>query len=316
MPPAPSGERATLRGFVAWLGRLPRFALVAAAVLALIGLAAAAYAGYTAYDYTMNNPAFCRSCHIMEAAWTRWASSEHRAVDCHACHEQSITESARQVIVFAIRRPQRVGRHARVPAERCRTCHASGDPRWRQVAETAGHRVHAEQRHIECVVCHSQAVHRIRPVEDVCVRCHQAQTAGARAIKIAQMADFHCVDCHQFLRLDSPLRPTRLTCLGCHQALPPRKTVGFPPPVAHITLTCSTCHKPHERPQPVVGCSSCHAAARPALHRRPAHSATTCTTCHRPHAWRVEGRQACLGCHQDRTTHNAPLACASCHPFK
>jgi len=314
-PPRP-GLRDTLKVFGAWLRALPRPYLFAGGAVVLMGAAAVAFAGYTTYDYTMNNPAFCRSCHIMEAAWTRWSTSEHRKVDCHSCHEQSVTESARQVIVFAVRRPERVGRHAVVPGERCRTCHTSGDPRWRQVAETAGHQVHAERRQIECVLCHSQAVHRIQPSTAVCAKCHQAQSIGARAIKIPQMAEFHCVDCHQFLRLNSPLRPTRQTCLGCHQALPPKKTVGFPPPVAHITLTCSTCHKPHEKAQPVVACTSCHAAARPALHQRPTHVASTCTTCHVPHAWKVQSRQSCLSCHQDKVTHNAPTTCNTCHGFK
>src|SRR3990170_4130321 len=154
-PPRP-GLRDTLKVFGAWLRALPRLYLFAGGAVVLMGAAAVAFAGYTAIDYTMNNPAFCRSCHIMEAAWTRWSTSEHRKVDCHSCH-------------------------------------ASGDPRWRQVAETAGHQVHAERRQIECVLCHSQAVHRIQPSTAVCAKCHQAQSIGARAIKI-QMAEFHCVD--------------------------------------------------------------------------------------------------------------------------
>src|SRR3972149_5398684 len=202
-PPRP-GLRDTLKVFGAWLRALPRPYLFAGGAVVLIGAAAVAFAGYTTYDYTMNNPAFRRS-----------------------------------------------------PPP---PCHTSGDPRGRQVAETAGHQVHAERRQIECVLCHSQAVHHIQPSTAVCAKCHQAQPIGARARKIPQMAEFHCVDCHQFLRLSSPLRPTRQTCLGCHQALPPKKTVGFPPPVAPITLTCSPCRKPQDK----------------VAHTAP----TTCNTCH------------------------------------
>ncbi len=286
MQPRP-GFRDTLRTIAAWLGSLPGAVLIVGAAAVVIGAAAVLFTAYTAYDYTMNNPAFCRSCHIMEAAWTRWSTSEHQKVECHSCHQQSVTESARQVVVFAIRRPERVGRHAEVPAERCRTCHTGGDPRWRQVAETAGHQVHAERQQIECVVCHSQALHRIRPSTEICARCHQAQATGARAIKIPQMAEFHCVDCHQFLRLNSPLRPTRQTCLGCHQALPPKRTVGWPAAAPHVALPCGTCHKPHEKAQPVVACASCHPAPAPAIHQPIMESKTACTTCHTPHRWRI-----------------------------
>ncbi|MDQ7820383.1 MAG: cytochrome c3 family protein [Armatimonadota bacterium] len=283
----PRDRRGALRDIP---GRLPRPWLAAAVVGMAAAAAALITAGYTLYDYTMNNPAFCRSCHIMEAAWDRWAASEHRAVDCHACHQQSIVESARQVIVFVVRQPQRVGRHAEVPAARCRTCHASGDPAWIQVARTAGHQVHAERRQIECVTCHSTGIHRIRAVADVCARCHEAQAVGARAVKIAQMADFHCVDCHQYLRPDSPLRPTRQTCLQCHQGLPPRRTAGFPGGAPHTGFACSTCHKPHEQARPVVTCVSCHPAPAPAVHpaavvAAAARDFAACTSCHVPHRW-------------------------------
>jgi hypothetical protein len=275
-----------------------------------------ALGAYDVYDYTMNNPAFCRSCHIMESAWTRWTTSAHRTVDCHACHQQRITESARQVIVFAFRRPERVGRHADVPAVRCQACHTSGDPRWAQVARTAGHVVHAERQQIQCVVCHSTGIHRIVRPTQVCVNCHQAQAAGARVVQIPAMAEFHCVNCHEFLRPDSPLRPTRLTCLGCHRALPPKRTVGWPPGAPHSGFACGQCHKPHEKAQPVVACATCHTAPRPALHQRPAHAAATCATCHVPHAFRVQSRQTCLSCHQDKAAHNAPTACSVCHVFR
>ncbi len=276
-----------MRTWWAWVRGLPRPYLIGGGIAAAMVVAVVLFAGYTAYDYTMNNPAFCRSCHIMESAWNRWSASEHRKVSCHACHEQSIIESARQVVVFVVRRPERVGRHAHVPAERCAACHASGDPQWRQVAATAGHQVHALRQGIDCVVCHSQSVHRIQASTEICANCHQAQAVGVRAIKIPQMAEFHCVDCHQFLRLNSPLRPTRLTCLGCHQGLPLKKTLGWPEGAAHTTLPCGTCHKPHEKAQPIVACTICHAAPAPAVHGAVIASGTACTTCHLPHRWKI-----------------------------
>lgn len=276
-----------MRRLWAWVAHLPRGWLIVLAGAAALTAALFIYGGFTVYDYTMNNPAFCRSCHTMEAAWTRWSTSEHRKVDCHACHEQSVVESARQVITFAVRRPERVGKHAEVPSLRCATCHTSGDPTWRQVAETAGHQVHAETRRIECVTCHSVAIHRLVRPPEICANCHEAQATGARAIKIAAMADFHCVDCHQFLRQNSPLRPTARSCLECHQALPVKKTAGWPEGRAHAALTCATCHKPHERAAPIVNCTACHAAPKPEIHAQVVQSKTPCTTCHQPHYWKT-----------------------------
>ncbi len=289
MTAPPRSFRDILGTFWAWARSLPRAWLIVGIVVIGGFAAAAAFGGYTVYDYTMNNPAFCRSCHIMEAAWDRWSTSEHRKVACHSCHEQSIGESARQVITFTLRHPERVGKHAVVPTERCATCHVSGDPTWKQVAQTAGHQVHAKSRGIQCVVCHSTAVHRIQPVVDICANCHEAQAKGTRAIKIAGMADFHCVDCHQFLRPNSPLRPTRDTCLSCHQGLPTKRTVGWPAG-APMTFTCSTCHKPHERAQPIVSCTSCHPAPNPAIHPQEVVAAggyTACIVCHQPHKWKL-----------------------------
>lgn len=286
---SPRGIRRAYHTLRSWLGRLPAIWLVVLAASVAAGVAVVAYGGFTAYDYTMNNPVFCRSCHTMEVAWTRWASSEHNRVDCHSCHEQSITASARQVITFVVRRPERVGKHAEVPAERCQTCHTSGDPQWRQVAATAGHEVHAAAKKIECVTCHSTAIHRLKPSSQVCANCHEAQAVGARAIKISEMADFHCVDCHQFLRPNSPLRPTAQTCLRCHAALPtPPSTVGWPEGRAHTTLACSTCHKPHDRAKPVVNCTACHTAPKPEIHAPVMESQTPCTTCHQPHYWKMQ----------------------------
>lgn len=286
-PPRPF--RDILSTLWAWARALPRAWLIVGIVVVAGFAAAVAFGGYTVYDYTMNNPAFCRSCHIMEAAWDRWSTSEHRKVACHSCHEQSVAESARQVVTFALRHPERVGKHAVVPTERCATCHESGDPAWKQVAQTAGHQVHAQSRGIQCVVCHSTAVHRIQPVADICANCHEAQVKGTRAIKIAGMADFHCVDCHQFLRSNSPLRPTRDTCLSCHQGLPTKRTVGWPAG-APMAFACSTCHKPHEKAQPIVSCTSCHPAPNPAIHPQEVVAAggyTACIVCHQPHRWKL-----------------------------
>ena len=262
----------------------PRPVKAGVLILGVVIVAVAIYQGTRGYDYVMNNPTFCRSCHTMEPAWDRWQTSEHRKVSCHNCHEANVIASARQVITFVVRQPHRVGKHAVVPKEVCARCHESGDPKWRQVATTAGHVVHAEQRNIQCVVCHAPSIHRFRPPVAVCGTCHVAQTRGERVVKIRAMADQHCTDCHQFLRPDSPLRPVRQTCLGCHQAIP--KQAGLWPKDAPMQFACGACHRPHEQAQPVVVCTKCHERPRADMHPASTLTTTPCTTCHIPHKWR------------------------------
>lgn len=277
--------RAWLRMVYGRLRALPRPLALLIVGGGLVLLAGAGLIGFTTYDYVMNNPAFCRSCHTMEQAWTRWATSEHRKVVCHECHRASVLESTRQVVVFVLRQPQRVGPHALVRAEVCARCHESGDPRWRQVGRTAGHVVHAEQRNIQCVACHAPSIHRFRPPTAVCGQCHVAQTRGERVVKIKAMADQHCTDCHGFLRPDSPLRPTRQTCLQCHQTLP--NQAGLWPPDAPMQFACGQCHKPHQQAQPVVVCTACHEKPRADMHPASILQSTPCTACHIRHRWTV-----------------------------
>jgi nitrate/TMAO reductase-like tetraheme cytochrome c subunit len=281
-----------LKRLLAWLRTLearvrswPRPLAAAAIVLGLGVITAGLYSVIHTYDYAMNDPGFCRSCHTMEDAWTRWQTSEHRKVACHNCHEASILESTRQVITFVIRQPQRVGKHAVVPKAVCARCHESGDPRWLQVAATAGHTVHEQQRNIECVVCHTPGIHRFMPPTAVCGNCHVAQTRGERVVKIRAMADMHCTQCHEFLRPNSPLRPTRQTCLECHRLIPSQ--VGMWPANAPMQFPCGQCHKPHEQSKPVVVCTSCHEKPRADMHPASVLSSTPCTVCHIPHRWKV-----------------------------
>lgn len=308
--------RARIRGWIAKIRNLPRPTLVVLGLLILLLGAATVFGGYRAYDYTMNDPQFCRSCHTMEEAWDRWKTSEHRNVSCHNCHEQSIIASAEQVILFALKRPERVSKHAFVPDEACARCHESGNPQWKQVAETAGHKVHVERQNIACTKCHSVSIHRFKPPSQICAICHEAQAVGEKAVKIKEMSEFHCLQCHNYLREGSPLRPVRQTCLECHQAIPPRHTVGWPAK-APMQFACGDCHKPHEKAQPVVNCASCHQdALKAGLHTQQVHAATSCTTCHLPHAWTLQSRSTCQSCHTDKSAHYAPTLCSTCHTFR
>ncbi|MDI6772161.1 MAG: NapC/NirT family cytochrome c [bacterium] len=276
---------AWLRSVDARVRALPRLLAATVMVSGIVVAAAGVLGAARSYDYTMNNPEFCRSCHTMEAAWTAWQKSEHRKVECHSCHAANVVESARQVITFVVRQPRAVGKHAVVPKAVCARCHESNDPRWLQVATTPGHRLHEQERRIECVTCHSPGIHRFKPPVAVCGNCHVAQARGERAVQIRAMADQHCVTCHEFLRPEVPLQPVRETCLNCHRLVP--KEVGSWPAGAPMQFACAQCHKPHEQRQPIVACATCHAEPKAELHPAAVLKSTPCTACHIPHRWSV-----------------------------
>ncbi len=272
------------------------------------------YGSFRVYDYTQNDPNFCRRCHTMETAWDKWSTSEHSKVNCHSCHEVSPVTGAELVVNYLLESPDRNTDHATVPDKACENCHYSGDPQWVQVANTAGHKVHAENNNIACQTCHGMRLHRFKPATEICAACHPDHVAGEeKAIKIRQMAEMHCQECHQFLRENSPLRPTRETCLGCHQKLP-NQTVTFPEN-APMKWDCRECHKPHQAEKPTVDCSSCHDVKANGLHAASTHSRTACQVCHKPHEWKVTGRSPCLTCHTDKAQHNTGRPCSDCHGF-
>ncbi len=279
--------------------------------MVLVGVAvagAAAVMGVRTYDYVENDPRFCTGCHLMESAVAKWRTSVHRDVGCHACHVQSTTESLDQLWKYITLRPATVSKHAEVDYRRCGACHLSRDPRWSQVADTAGHKVHFTRLGLECVQCHSKGVHVFVRPTDSCAGCHAEQvTAGG-------MASLHCTSCHDFLATEHPLAdPQRSDCLACHADMQVRDE-RFDPH-APMRVPCQTCHRPHQKPVPTIAdCVGCHHVRDFGLHALGSHN--DCLSCHRPHLWRVEARTTCERCHTDRAEHYAGLPCASCHGFQ
>jgi nitrate/TMAO reductase-like tetraheme cytochrome c subunit len=279
------------------------------AVLLGLGILAAAGAvlGVRAYDYVENDPRFCTSCHLMEGAFVRWQTSVHRDVGCHACHVQSTAESLDQLWKYVTLRPATVGKHAQVDFTRCAACHLSRDPRWKQIAETAGHRVHFERLRLQCVRCHSRGVHEFVRPTDACGTCHTEKVMGG-------MAAFHCTTCHDFLATDHSLGdPRRTDCLSCHATM----QVGEERFAADAPMKfpCQTCHEPHRKPRPTVAdCVRCHHVSDFGLHAVAAHD--DCLSCHRPHLWRVDDRATCERCHTDRAEHYPEQPCVGCHGFQ
>ncbi len=289
---------------------LPVGMKIGLAVVALAVVSIGAFQGSKFYDYSQNDPSFCRSCHTMEKAWERWNTSEHSKVNCHSCHISNPMADLQQVYVYALSKPDKVENHAKVSDAACASCHESGDPTWRQVESTAGHKIHNDEAGIACTKCHSVTLHRFKPPKELCKACHEE-----KKMLVSQMADRYCLDCHNFLREDSPLRPTRETCLDCHQKLPQTRVTW--PSDAPMKFACSDCHKPHESAKPTGNCTSCHNNVKnQGLHQRTTHTVTPCQTCHKPHEWKITTRDACESCHSNKRAHNPGIVCKSCHDFK
>lgn len=295
-----------IRRFWRRVRRTPKKITIPIAIVILIALSFGIYHGAQFYTYMQDDPDFCRSCHIMESAWDRWSTSEHRDVNCHSCHKQSQFASAMLVVDFIFGDFERVESHAVVSDEACEECHWSGNAEWLQVAATAGHRVHAEEQNIACVKCHAVTVHRFEPPGPICNVCHED-----KHIEITGMASMHCTSCHPYLAEQEQLLPQRKDCLACHQAM---TELGVTWPTdAPMQYPCGDCHQPHLQAEPIVVCLSCHSVE--GLHLAVAHGASSCQTCHKPHEWQITQRETCLTCHPGRAEHNADFLCSSCHGF-
>jgi len=233
------------------------------------------------YHYTESDPKFCRSCHIMEDAWTLWATGPHKDVTCHSCHVQNLQDRATIVWEWAVGHHEKVAPHTHLDTKICLTCHSSQNGHWKQIAGTPGHQIHVSRVRLDCLQCHYPSLHRFRADAKDCKRCHSKIRINAEG-----MEDFHCLSCHPFLTQgdERAIRPTREICLSCHlkgktadetQALSENET---------LAMDCTQCHKPHGSGKPTnAECLSCH----PDALTEPVHvesSATSnCKDCHDSH---------------------------------
>lgn len=267
-----------------------------------------------AYSYMQENPNFCRACHIMEEAWNRWQTSEHRSISCHSCHDISPIQGVEQLVKFSLNQPEQVSKHAVVQPDACVRCHESDNPRWKQVTDTAGHKIHAKEQNITCVKCHSVTLHRFAPPKTMCQVCHEDKKMAVKA-----MGELHCLSCHAYLADKDTLEPSREPCLSCHvnkKIISSNGTVVQWPEAAPMRFKCDQCHQPHKQEKPVVDCLTCHPGAKESgLHTKGAHAAATCQTCHAPHQWQVKERTTCQTCHANKQDHYSGVFCGQCHNF-
>lgn len=290
-------------------------------VVALVLAAGGGYGAFRMWDYTQNDPNFCTSCHLMDDAFGRWQQSGHKDVNCHTCHPGDIQSNLHQLWVTVMQGPTQVVKHAEVPAEICGGCHLSNDEKWKQIGETAGHKIHWGEHEIECVTCHAPEVHQFVPTDEMCAKCHADQVVG-----LTGMQKQHCTSCHNYLGTKSDsLIPTMDDCGRCHfdaKDSPLKLDVAW-----HGGFECSECHPVHDpvaavaagafgpqREGRAVPCGQCHEAqAVPLVEPPEAHQ--DCTTCHVPHAPPdIEPR--CRDCHEDKSE-RLPVrdhhACTDCH---
>ncbi len=272
-------------------------------VIILIVILVIAIPSLYIFDYTQNNPKFCTSCHLMNSAYDSWQASAMHDLNCHDCHEATMAESMQHVYDVLTKNPDKVTKPVVIENSMCETCHASNDPQWLQVVNTAGHKVHTygSNHTAECTECHGLNLHVFEPPEETCLQCHDVEKVHA-----TEAMQTNCITCHNFLANGTNLIPQRADCLQCHAD---RTLTLSMPEGAHENTTCTNCHNPHGTVT-VLDCTTCHKDVSGGLHDIALH--TDCTSCHVPHE-DISIRDTCVSCHVDKVDHYSPVSCTSCH---
>jgi nitrate/TMAO reductase-like tetraheme cytochrome c subunit len=294
------------------------------AVVAAALVTAAGWAGAESWNYVQHDNAFCTGCHVMGESFHKFQQSEHADLNCHDCHQQPLSASARQVYLWVLERPEEIGPHSPVPNERCVSCHITERPDsvWQRISSTAGHRVHLESDSsalddVMCVTCHGVEVHQFVPASRTCGQagCHSPEDTE---IVLGRMAaaetSMHCLSCHDFTgavaevspvrTAAAALRPQDRNCLGCHEMR--AILADFRPMEDPHGGACGACHNPHEQTTPAAafdtctgsGCHDSPEASTPFHRGLDEATLASCGTCHEAHAWQASGLN-CVACHTD-----------------
>lgn len=305
---------------ITWVRTRPRNhklgLIAAAAVVVLVG----AGFGAGSWNYMQHNNGFCTGCHVMGPAYARFTQSEHNTLSCHACHQQSIFASMRQLYLWVAERPAEIGPHAKVANAVCAKCHITGEKEvWQRIASTAGHRTHLEStnpalKEVQCVTCHGVEVHHFAPLDKTCAQagCHDMNTIALG--KMRGQTALHCTTCHRFTAevpqlatRDSAagtLVPGEGQCFSCHEMRQRVEGMNFDPSRDPHGGACGMCHNPHRQESPAAARASCTTAGchddwrKIPFHIGLQHRTTgqSCTLCHLPHQARVDPSD-CSGCH-------------------
>lgn len=316
------------QAIITWLLTRSRGAKIALGASTVLTLGVAGGAGAWSWNFMMHDNDFCSSCHVMKGAFTKFRVSEHDKLECHACHQQSILASTKELYYWVLDRPEKIPAHAPVPNRVCGECHEQkqADSTWKRVIATAGHSVHfksdsSQLRNLMCVDCHAKEVHAFKAVDMTCTTSNCHEQTKVRLGGMANQSGLHCVTCHDFGRsvsevvpIDSSrqaLVPARQECFSCHEMREKLEKHGLDKDPHKAT--CGTCHNPHDQVKAGKAFDSCatagcHASADTltAYHRGlGAHKLDQCGACHKPHSWKVESTR-CIDCHSDIYRDNRP----------
>ncbi len=273
-------------------------------ILGVIVVIGAITVAFYAYDFTENNPEFCRSCHLMDEAFDAWKASVHNGINCHTCHEASIIEKNKMMIRTLFSNPKEVSErygHFLVPSDICRECHLTRDAAI-SINRSYGHARHVFMAQLECTQCHGTELHKFVTEERFCVNCHIEKRVHG-----VGMEGMACLGCHTYGGQQADLRPTRERCLSCHAKIARSQGLdgaNFWPRNGSMAFRCMECHKPHSKSiKPTsTDCLRCHNSIVE-LGKHGIHLDATggdCTICHMPHMWRVTrdlARELCQSCH-------------------
>lgn len=312
-----------------WLTTRSRPVTLALASMALAGLLGLGVLGWSGWQMTEHDNAFCTSCHLMHGPIARFYRTRHRRVECHDCHKQSMFASMKELRLWVFERPERVPAHENsVPNEICLGCHTAGrvpegwtagDERLkgvRTIGSTVGHMVHLrskQQPGMACAQCHARPTTHVFRASNA--TCQQAGCHDDITVKLGRMQglDLQCTNCHDFMRpagtIKAPfesrertLLPVRAQCEACHQMRDRLKGQSFS--ADPHREQCGLCHNPHRQVDAKVAAVSC---ASGGCHTRadtlssfhlglPPRALAHCANCHNPHTWKARGK-VCADCH-------------------
>ncbi len=221
-----------LTTLVARLRGLPIGVQVVGGVVVLAALGVGSVLMYRTYNYVQHDNQFCLQCHLMQDPYERFAKSAHRGLGCKACHHPNIIQRSEMGLTQIIEQPKELTKHANVPNSACAECHIKGNPEeWRQIANTAGHRIHMQSddpslQGLKCVECHSSGLHEFTPTDQTCGQAGCHENTRIRLGKMGNLT-IHCATCHDFTtpvgeeatpaQLASAIRPNAQECLACHR---------------------------------------------------------------------------------------------------
>jgi Cytochrome c3 len=296
----------------------------------LIFVLGSSFAAYKTYDFTQNNPKFCAYCHLMDPAYSSWATSEHNNVNCHECHHLAVPELTELLVSFVLKNPSVVPeRHKKdfiVDQKFCNKCHTQGNAI--KINNSRFHATHVFMQKLECTECHGEikpdksGLHRFLPTEKFCLKCHTDKQVHGEG-----MGGLACLNCHT--EKTTNLRPGRDKCLYCHgtdeklrKDLIAAGTIDvkyFKPDAGLIKkafkikftkqspmqIPCYECHQPHTAGKIKPGntdCLRCHASTvNVGKHGSHLAMGMNCKDCHKPHLWKVteqSARKDCVTCHE------------------